>query len=149
MALPKSDKDYSQYTKHLSTMISASALLAGFIFTIITLLLTQLSIPILSSGLTQIALIVLYTLFELMLFLIFNLILMSFSFVSPIPPRSKHIWATNVLWSSSIVATGFLPILLFLLWGLIFTVLLTLFIWIFFFVAAMVIFLRPFLKRFD
>ncbi len=127
-------------------MTSASALNAGFIFTIITLLLTQLPSALLYTVLAQIVLIFLYIVFMVLLFVIVHLIIMSSLFTRPIPPRSKQIWFVNILWAGSISATGFVPILLFLLWNLVFLVNTALIVWIFTFVIVLSTTSIPYLK---
>jgi hypothetical protein len=128
-------------------MISASALNAGFIFTIITLLLTQLPSALLYSALAQIVLIFLYILFLILLFVMLTLIMLSSILTKPIPPRSKKIWLINFLWGGSICATGIIPILLFLLWNLILLVYAALISWIFFLILAIISEWKPFLRR--
>ena len=147
LTLPEADDDYSQYTRHLSTMTSASALNAGFIFTILTLLLTQLPYALLYTVLAQIVLIFLYTLFMILIYVIVSLIMMSSFLTRPFPARSKKTWSINVLWSGSISVTGVIPILLFLLWNLNFLVYAALIIWICFFLISIVSFWKPSLRK--
>ena len=142
----QSDKDYSQQTQHLSTMTAAHTVFAGFIFTIITLLLTQLTPDFLNSVLSQIILFILYTLFEVMLFLIIGNIVLSFFLVKTIPPRTRYISITNYLWCFTIFVIGILPILLFLLWNLIFLVFTTIAVWLIFVIAGIIAFVNQYSK---
>jgi hypothetical protein len=105
IVLSEAKKDYSDYLKHLSNVMSYSALLTGFILTVFTLLLTLLP--------TAFVAILFY------LFLLYGLLIRvwGFRWVKQVPPRS---WKTRFLKGFFILAIlffGFLIPLLFMIWG--------------------------------
>ncbi len=83
------NEDYSDYSQHVGTSISGLMILNGFIFTVITLLLTTLNQPL--TLYSQLFLLFLTTLFDLNGFLAQHLAVETLYLCKNIPPQTRKI----------------------------------------------------------
>lgn len=113
-----SEKDYSDYIQHLSTQVTMLSLFAGFVLTMITILLTQLPDP--SNPIAQIMLFVLtYSLYALS-FVLTSSALRIIYYCRKVPPLTRDIAMVNYLsWSTLFLLTGSL-VLLYAIWSLVY-----------------------------
>jgi hypothetical protein len=135
MAEPKSD--YSEYRRHVISLASVMTFLAGFTFTIITLLLSQLpdlsSVIFSVSFLWQFTLFFLTVLFYLMLFVVFYSLVISIILVRDLLPKGTMPIAAkiyNIAYTLIWVVIGIPLILMFLLWNLYYLALAAAIVWI-------------------
>ncbi len=110
--------DYSDYIQHRSNLSNGLSLLSGFVFTAITILLTQLPDP--STLQSQAILLFLTVLFNLYSLLLFWLSLSTARLCKNLPPLTKGIAAFNLVASIGVNFLGLAPILMFFLWNLIY-----------------------------
>jgi len=137
-----SDKeDYSEYVAQVSNVINALALLSGFMFASLTVLLTGL--PDLSSVLSQSVLLVAAFFLDVFLFLLQGFLGISVLYIR-MPPYTKAGKNWNLLPMLSIMfGMGTLTTLMFLAYKLVYLALAQLAMWIVFAVAAWVYIFAP------
>jgi hypothetical protein len=112
------EKDYSGYIKHMSSFNSEFTTLAGFAFTILTLLITLLPDP--SSITAQVTFFFLAILFDLLIFLVAWNTINNIYFCRNVPPSTKGLKAFNWLTFLCFNLSGIPIILVFLLSNLIY-----------------------------
>jgi len=110
------EKNYSDYVKHLSNLMSGMLFLAGFTFTVVTILLTRLPHPITMQS--QLILLFFTVFFYLLVFLASHFAIEVIYYCGCIPHLSKRTKITNVLVVLVILLVGYAFPLLFLLWDL-------------------------------
>ncbi len=98
------EKDWSDYVRHRSNLINIFALLCGFTFTAIAILVTTLPEP--NSLSSQLVLLFSSTLLDLFVILLLFNTLNIFNYIQKIPKPTK---ATNIISILSVVSIG--------LWG--------------------------------
>ncbi len=112
------EKDYSSYLAYESMAVQVLALLCGFTFTSITVLLTLLPDP--KQVLSQVTLFFLAFMFDLMLFMLsFAMFYLAFC-VKAVPPEAKGRRSMMWLWFLIFSLWGISIVLMFLLWNLIY-----------------------------
>jgi hypothetical protein len=133
------DEDYSSYLAYESVALQVLALLCGFTFTAITLLITLLPNP--SSFQSQFTLFFLAFMFYLFQFMLFYGIFYLSYCVKAVPPEAEGRRAVMWLWFLSFSLWGIAIVLMFLLWNLtylasvsgimytLFTILTVMFVW--------------------
>ncbi|MFX1490772.1 MAG: hypothetical protein ACFFBU_00745 [Promethearchaeota archaeon] len=133
----KSKPDYSEYRKHIISLASVMTFLAGFTFTVITLLLTQLpdlsSLALSINFLWQFTLFFLAVLFYLMLFIVFYCLVISIILVRDLIPKGTMPTAAkiyNVAYALIWLLIGIPLSLMFLLWNLIYLALAAAIVWV-------------------
>jgi len=137
-----SDKeDYTEYVGQISNVINALALLSGFMFASLTVLLSGL--PDLSSVLSQSVLLVAAFFLDVFLFLLQGFLSLSVSYIR-MPPYTREMKNWNLLLMLSIMfGMGTLTTLMFLAYKLVYLALAQLAIWIVFSTAAWVYIFVP------
>jgi len=135
------EKDYSDYIKHMSSFNSVASVFAGFTFTILTLLLTQLPDP--SSIMSQLTLFFLAVLFDLLAFLVSWNSINNIYFCRNVPPLTKRLAMFNWLSVLSYSLLGVPIVLMFLLWNLIYLALALAVVWALFIIATFIFTWKP------
>ena len=111
------EKDYSDYIKHLSNVMSIMALTSGFLFTAYTILITRLPDP--SSITAQSTLLVISIYLSICTYCLATFAEGSVACCRNMPPLTRNIAATNLLFlfaGTTSMATAI--ILMSLLWNL-------------------------------
>ena len=134
--------DYSDYIKHLSNLGSGLLFISGFMFTVITILLTQL--PNLNSPQSQLTLFFFSVIFNLATFLAFFVTMEGIYYCRRIPPLSKRRAIINMLNLLVTVMIGLTVTLLFLLWNLTFLVITSGIVWMGFVISGFFFVWKPF-----
>ncbi len=114
--MSKYENDWSDYIKHRSNLINIFALLCGFTFTAITILVTRLPEP--NSLASQLILLFSSTLLDLFVILLLLNTLNIFSYIQRIPQPTKTTNIISVLSVVSIALWGYLLPFVFLLLNL-------------------------------
>jgi len=138
------ENDYSDYIKHLSNLGGGLLFISGFMFTVITILLTQL--PNLNSLQSQLILFFFSVVFNLATFLAFFTTIEGIYYCKRLPPLSKRHAVINVLGLLITMMTGLTVTLLFLLWNLTFLVITSGIVWIGFAISEFVFVWKPLTK---
>ena len=138
------EKDYSDYIKHMSSLNSELIVLAGFTFTVLTLLITLLPDP--SSIRAQLTFFFLTILFDLLIFLVAWNTINNIYFCRNVPPLTKRLAIFNWLSLLSFSLSGVTIILLFLLSDLIYLTLASGVLWALFIIANVIFTYRPLLE---
>jgi len=126
--MTESEKDYSDYIKHTSNIISALALFSGFMFTCITVLVTRL--PNLHSTPSQLILLVASVFLDIFMFLFGNFIVIPTRYCK-MPPLTKKQDRLNLLaFASMSVAMGMVTTGIFFVYNLIFLAMMQLAAWV-------------------
>lgn len=140
--MSENERDYSDYIQHMSNVVSGLFALGGFIFTAITILLTQLPNP--NTLQSQLVLLFLAVFFDLLMFV------SSFSTVEmiyhcrDIPPLTRRIRFLNALLTLVANLSGFAVSLLFLLWNLTMPAIVSGLVWGFLVIAIIFLEWKPF-----
>lgn len=135
-------KDYSDYIQHRSNVENGILFLAGFTFTAITILLTQLPDP--NSLQPQLILLFLAVFFGLLFFVSgFSMVEMIYH-CKDIPPLTRRIRFLNALLVLVANLSGFAVSLLFLLWNLTMLAMVSGIIWVFLIIANILFVWKPF-----
>jgi len=133
------EEDYSSYLAYESMTVQVLALLCGFTFTAITILVTQL--PNLNQIISQVTLFFLAFMFYVFEFLLFFIMFYLSYCIQSVPPEARGRRTVGWLWFLSSTLWGIAIVLLFLLWNLtylflaagvmygVFTLLTIIFIW--------------------
>ena len=110
------EEDYSSYLAYESVALQVLALLCGFTFTAITLLITLLPNPgSFQSQFTLFFLAFMFYIFQFMLF--YGIFYLSYC-IKAVPPEAKGRRIVMWLWFSSFGLWGVAIVLMFLLWNL-------------------------------
>lgn len=140
------EKDYSDYIKHLSNLGSMLSFFSGFMFTSITILLTQLPDP--TQIRAQVTLFFLAAMLDIFIFLMADSYQKVVYLCKNVPPYSGRITPTNLLMDiSMILGFGGSTVLLFLLWNLIYLALAQVIAWALVTIAAYISTMKPFYKK--
>ena len=142
--MSESEKNYADYVKHLSNLMSGMLFLAGFTFTVVTILLTRL--PDSSSVQSQLILLFFTVFFYLLIFLASHFAIEVIYYCESIPQLSIKTKITNTLVVLVILLVGFAFPLLFLLWELTLLATISSLIWTFFAIAIFLFVYVPFQK---
>jgi len=126
----------------MSNLGSGLFFILGFMFTVITILLTRL--PNLDTLQSQLILLFFTVVFNLVGFLAFLLTVEGIYFCRRVPPPSKRFTVINVLAFLVTILVGFIVTLLFLLWNLTFLVVASGVVWVLFVIAEFVFVWKPF-----
>lgn len=116
------EKDYSDYARHLSNVISILALFSGFMFTAYTILITRLPDP--STITAQLTLYTISTFLKIFLSLLLYVTLMADLLCRNLPPFPKVInpLFLNIMnllfYASTLTAMVIITMLMSLLWNL-------------------------------
>jgi hypothetical protein len=128
------EKDYSTYIKWMQGQKSTYAFICGFTFTTITLLIINLPNP--NTVLSQLIMLFLTIVFDLLLYLILLMGVESLKFCKDIPPYNENLRLCNTLSNLIFVLWGFTVPLMFLLWDLAYPAVVSTIIWIIFIVIS-------------
>lgn len=139
--MSRREKDYSDYIKHMSNLVSGMFFIGGILLTVITLLLTQLPNP--STLMSQLVLFFLLVGFNLTGFLATYLTIDVIYLCKDIPPYSSKYRIINML--MFVVATfwGLSVTLLFVLFNLTYLALASLVVWTLTFTANYFLMWKP------
>jgi len=138
----KNEKDYSDYVDQLLNLTNGLHFFAGFIFTSITILLTQHPEP--SQMHAQVTLLFLAVLFYLFVFLALYAWAEVTYFMKNIPPLSKRRTAFNLAILLVLSMSGVAIILMFLLWNLVYLALASGVVWVSYVISVLVFIVKPF-----
>ncbi|MCJ7470894.1 hypothetical protein MUO74_10480 [Candidatus Bathyarchaeota archaeon] len=140
----ESEKNYSDYIKHISNVISALALFSGFMFTAITVLVTRL--PDLDSVPSQLMLFVAAFFLDIFMFLFGNFIFIPAQYCK-MPPLTRRYDKLNLLtFASATLAMGILTAGIFFVYHLTYLALAQLAVSVMLSLALYVYTIRPFLE---
>lgn len=126
--LQEGEKDYSTYVGWMQSQKGRYEFIAGFTFTTITLLI--ISFPNSKSVLSQLIMLFITVVFDLLLYLVMLIGIESLEFVKNIPPYNKTIKLANTLSDLTLTLWGFTVPLMFLLGGFEYLAILSTVIWI-------------------
>lgn len=140
--MPTDEKEYSDYIKHMSNLISVMSLFSGFMFTAYTILITRLPDP--ANITAQLALYVLSTFLGIFLFLLGFFVTMALYSCRNLPPTTKRMNNANVLFlASTSSAMGIITTLLSFLWNLMYLALAQVATWAMLSVAVYLFIAKP------
>lgn len=143
--MPESEKDYADYIKHISNILNSLSLLSGFMFTVITVLVTRL--PDLDSVPSQSMLLVAAVFLDIFMFLFGNYLFLSTQYCK-MPPLTRRMGILNLLLlASTTPAMGIVTVGIFFVYHLTYLGLTQLAIWAIFSLALYVYAIRPFLEQ--
>ncbi|MEM2147668.1 MAG: hypothetical protein QXJ94_03585 [Candidatus Bathyarchaeia archaeon] len=142
--MSEDEKNYSDYVKHLSNLMSGMLFLAGFTFTVVTILLTRLPNPNVMQS--QLILLFFTVFFYLLIFLASHFAIEVIYYCGCVPYLSKRTNITNALVVLVIILVGFALPLLFLLWDLTSLATISSLIWLFFAIAIFLFIYMPYQK---
>lgn len=135
------DGDYADYSRHVTTTMSGLTVLSGFVFTVITLLVTRLERPI--TLYPQLLLLFLAVIFDLNLFLYYHLLVETIYLCRNIPPQTRRITLRVRLMGLTFTLFGFSVPFMFLLFNLAYLAATSTAAWILVAVAAWVLIYKP------
>jgi hypothetical protein len=138
------EKDYSDYIKHMSNLVSGMLFTGGILLTVMTLLLTQ--IPDVSALPVQVALFFLTILFILTGFVAAYLTVDTIHFCKEIPPYSLKYRLINMLMFLVVDFWGLAVTFIFFAWNLTFLTLASFVMWALNFIASYIFIWKPFQK---
>jgi len=139
--LSTDEKDYSNYIKHLSNVMSIMTLTSGFLFTAYTILITRLPDP--SSITAQSTLLVLSIYLSICTYCLATFAESSVTYCRNMPPMTRNIAATNLLFlfaGTTSMATA--VILMSLLWHLTYLAFAQIIQWVFYATAIYLFIIR-------
>ncbi len=122
------EKDYSTYMGWMQSQKGTYAFICGFTFTTITLLI--ISLPNSKSVLSQLIMLFLTVVFDLLLYVILLIGVESLEFCKDVPPYNKTLRLCNTLSDLGLTLWGFTVPSMFLLWDLVYLATLSTVIWI-------------------
>ena len=140
--MTKNEKDYSDYISQLLSLTNGLHFFAGFIFTSITILLTQLSDQ--SRMQAQVTLFFLALLFYLLVFLALYARAEVTYLLINMPPSSKKRTAFNLAILLVLSMSGLAIILMFLLWSLVYLALASGVVWVLYIISVLILIVKPF-----
>jgi hypothetical protein len=126
--MPEDEKDYSTYMGWMQSQKGTYAFICGFTFTTITLLI--ISLPNSMSVLSQLIMLFLTIVFDLLLYVILLIGVESLEFCKDVPPYNKTLRVCNTLSDLGLTLWGFTVPSMFLLWDLVYLAILSTVIWI-------------------
>ena len=126
--MPEDEKDYSTYMGWMQSQKGTYAFICGFTFTTITLLI--ISLPNSKSVLSQLIMLFLTIVFDLLLYVILLIGVESLEFCKDVPPYNKTLRVCNTLSDLGLTLWGFTVPSMFLLWDLVYLSILSTVIWI-------------------
>ena len=132
--MPENEKDYSTYIGWMQGQKGTYAFICGFTFTTITLLI--ISLPNSKSVLSQLIMLFLTVVFDLLLYLILLIGVESLKFCKDVPTYDKSLKLCNTLSDLGFVLWGFTIPAIYLLWDLIYLAVFSTIIWIIFIVIT-------------
>ena len=135
--MTESEERYSDYLSLVSNINSMAAVFAGFIITILTLLLTQLPSALLTDPVIQLILLFLALLFHFWVFLVGVNTIGAFLTVRTIPASVRTSAGSIPLFIIAYWAMGMAIPLLLLIWALFLLAILTTIAWTLFFIVSM------------
>jgi hypothetical protein len=135
------NEDYSDYSRHVGTNISGLMILNGFIFTVITLLLTRLDQPL--TLYPQLFVLFLTTLFDLNGFLAQHLGVETLYLCKNIPPQTRKIAIRTKLMFLSFSLFGLSIPFMFLLFDLTFLAIASTVAWLLVLASSQVLVYKP------
>ncbi|MEM2975635.1 MAG: hypothetical protein QXE76_02295 [Candidatus Bathyarchaeia archaeon] len=136
------EKDYSDYRKHLSNLISVMSLFSGFMFTAYTILITRLPDP--SNIIAQFALYIISAFLGIFLFLLGYFVMTASCSCRAFPPLTKRTAIVNSLFfASTTVAMGIVTTLMSFLWNLTSLAFIQVVTWILLCVAVYLFVIKP------
>jgi len=138
------EEDYSDYIKHMSSFNSEFTTIAGFTFTVLTLLITLLPDP--SSITAQLTFFFLAILFDLAILLVAWNTINNIYFCRNVPPSTKGLKVFNWLTFLCFSLSGIPTILLFLLSDLIYLTIVSGGVWALGVIANFVFTYKPLLE---
>lgn len=139
--MTSNNDDSSGYVSSISNLIHGSYFVAGFTFTVITLLLTQLKDS--TSIFSQVILFLLDILLNLSIFLAAWYSTHLSTAFPYAPPNTKGLYAASILTFVIALLTTFITTLLFLLFGLVYLGLASFVLWIALNFAAYLFIMKP------
>lgn len=143
--MPESEKDYANYLKHISNIIGSLSLLSGFMFTVITVLVTRL--PDLDSVPSQLMLLVAAVFLDIFMFLFGNYLFLSTQYCK-MPPLTRRMGILNLLLlATTTLAMGIVTTGIFFVYHLTYLALTQLTVWVVLSSALYVYTMRPFLEH--
>ncbi|MEM3357084.1 MAG: hypothetical protein QW166_04575 [Candidatus Bathyarchaeia archaeon] len=142
--MSEGEKNYSDYVKHLSNLMSGMLFLAGFTFTVVTILLTRLPNP--NAMQSQLILFFFTVFFYLLIFLASHFAIEVIYYCGSIPQLTRGTKVTNSLVVLVILLVGYALPLLFLLWDLTSLAIISGLIWSLFAIAVFFFIYMPFQK---
>jgi len=126
--MAQENEDYSDYSRHVNTVITGTTLINGFIFTAIITFLTRLSQPL--ALYSQALLLLLVVLFYLNSLLIEHLTVETLYFCRRVPPKTRKIDVRTMLMTAITSLFGFSVPLMFLVYDLVFLATVSTVIWL-------------------
>jgi len=130
IAMSEIEKDYADYLQVGANLINVLALLSGFAFTAITILLSQYpNLGGLNSIASQVVLLLLSSLFFLFMWLLVSYQGRLLHLCRRIPPVTKELAFFNRLINQSYLALQFVVVVMFLVWSLFYLALATGIVW--------------------
>jgi hypothetical protein len=126
--IQESEKDYSEYISFISNQKSTYSFICGFTFTTITLLIMNLPNP--NSVLSQLIVLFLTIVFDLLLYLIVLMGVESLQFCRNVPAYRRRMQFCDALSNVGFSLWGFSIPSMFLLWNFISLALVSTIIWI-------------------
>ena len=140
--MSKNEEGYADYIQHISNITSGLVTLAGFLLTVITLLLTQLPDPSILQS--QVVLLFLTVVSYLIGWLVLDWGVYIIYFCRKVPPLSKRTATNNIiLYLVTLLFLLSLP-MMFLLWNLTFLAITTAVMWVVYCIAVIMMIIRPF-----
>ncbi len=138
-------EEYSDYVAHLSSVINAVALITGFMFASLTVLLTAL--PDLSSASSQLVLLIAACFLDVFVFILLDFLRNSAWFCK-MPPLTRRMASLNLLLLVSLMlGIGMVTTSMFFAYNLTYLALAQLAMWITCSMATYVYIMRPMLPR--
>ena len=142
--MSESGKGYSDYAQNLSNVMNGMLFFAGFIFTVVAILLTSLPNP--RTLQSQFTLLLLTAIFYLTIFLAFYFLIEVPYHVGNVPPLTRRRRMINALIFLTFLLIGLTFPLLFLLWDLTTLAITSSIIWLGFAISIFVFIFKPFQK---
>ncbi len=139
--MAQGDEDYSDYSRHISTLLSGLNVVNGFVFTAIVLLLTRLAQP--SMLYSQLVLMLLVLLFYLNGLLAQHLSVETLYFCKKIPPQTRKIAVRGAFTFLTVTLFGLTIPFMLLLFDLVSLAILSIVVWVLVSVADFVLIYKP------
>lgn len=135
-------KSYSDYAQNLANVMNGMLFFAGFIFTVVAILLTSLPNP--RNIQSQFTLLFLTAIFYLTVFLAFFFLINVTYHIEKAPPLTRQGRIVNVLILLTFLSIGLAFPLLFLLWNLTMLAAISSLMWLLFATASYLFVFKPF-----
>ena len=134
-------KDYSDYSRHITTVMTGMTVINGFIFTAIISLLTKLEQP--SMLYSQLLFLLLAILFDLNGLLIQHLTVETLYFCRKLPPQTRKVTIRVALMDVIAGLFGFAIPLMFLIFDLVTLAIVSTIIWFFSIATSLILVYKP------